>query len=152
MKNGPSFGSQTKISAQSGVFSATRIKRIHKFMKDAKKRILAKTKPLGEEDRTCDEGWLQFYPEEFPTDLIPKGFVEEWEKEKETSRYSLRMRSSAGKVIGKIASVLTPTKLDTRDSARKELKDDMIENPLQSSTQEGAGAPMAVALAVKDKS
>ena len=137
--------------------TATRIKRIHKFMKDAKQRILSKTKPLGETDRTCDEGWLNIYPEEFPTDLIPEGFVKEWEKyerEKETSRYSLRVRSLAGKVIrkiGKIVLVLTPTKLDTRDTARRESKEDMLENPLRSSTPEGAGAPTAVALAVKDK-
>ena len=100
--------------------SSTRIKRIHKFMKDAKARILAKTKPLGEEDRALDEGWLRFNPEDFPTDLIPEGLVDEWEKrekEKETSRYSLRSRLVAGKVIGKIASVLTPTKIETRDSA-----------------------------------
>merc|ERR1712183_132440 len=121
--------------------SATRIKRIHKFLKDAKAKILAKSKPLGEEDRAADEGWLKFNPEEFPTDLIPEGLVKEWEKkekEKETSRYTLRSRTVASKVLNKIASVITPTKIETRDSARRESRETTIENPLRSSTPEGS--------------
>merc|ERR1712183_1234920 len=51
-----------------------------------------------------------------------------------------RSRTVASKVLNKIASVITPTKIETRDSARRESRETTIENPLRSSTPDGPSA------------